>query len=65
MNTITKMVGLAQSNHGKIPEPKIVVRFPKGTSHREVTATLHRLAADVELATPPSAPWQFSNTVVG
>lgn len=33
-------------------ESQIEIRLPKGTSHRLVSAALHKLVADVELATP-------------
>lgn len=33
------------------PEPQIELRLPTGTSHRFVSAALHKLAAEVELAT--------------
>jgi hypothetical protein len=39
------------------PEPQIALRFPKGTSYRVVKAALHRLAAEIELATPASERW--------
>ena len=39
------------------PEPQIALRFPKGTSYRVVKAALHKLAADVELATPERERW--------
>ena len=39
------------------PEPQIALRFPKGTSYRVVKAALHKLAADVELATPANERW--------
>ncbi len=38
-------------------EPQIEIRLPKGTSHRLVSAALHKLAADVELATPERERW--------
>lgn len=39
------------------PEPEIALRFPEGTSYRVVKAALHKLAADVELATPANERW--------
>jgi hypothetical protein len=39
------------------PEPQIALRFPKGTSYRVVKAALHKLAAEIELATPPNEGW--------
>lgn len=47
----TKTVSQGESRYGS-PEPQIALRFPKGTSYRVVKAALHKLAADVELATP-------------
>lgn len=41
----------------RTPEPQIAVRFPKGTSYRVVKAALHKLAAEIELATPASERW--------
>jgi hypothetical protein len=38
-------------------EPQIALRFPKGTSYRVVKATLHKLAAEIELATPAGERW--------
>ncbi|HEY8429117.1 MAG TPA: hypothetical protein VIL20_12110, partial [Sandaracinaceae bacterium] len=52
----TTMVSQSQSRYGS-PEPQIALRFPKGTSYRVVKAALHKLAADVELATPASERW--------
>lgn len=49
-------VTLAQSRYG-FPEPRIEVRFARGTSFRRVHAALHRLAAAVELATPEREGW--------
>ena len=36
---------------------QIALRFPKGTSYRVVKAAFHKLAADVELATPANERW--------
>jgi len=52
----TTMGSQSQSRYGS-PEPQIALRFPKGTSYRVVKAALHKLAADVELATPASERW--------
>lgn len=38
-------------------EPQIEIRLPKGTSHRLVSAALHKFAAEVELATPERERW--------
>ena len=40
-----------------MPQPQIEIRLPKGTHHRTLNAALHRLAADVELATPAAERW--------
>ena len=45
----TKTVSQGESRYGTA-EPQIEIRLPKGTSHRLVSAALHKLAADVELA---------------
>ena len=45
----TTTVSQGESRYGT-PEPQIALRFPKGTSYRVVKAALHKLAADVELA---------------
>ena len=47
----TKTVSQGESRYGT-PEPQIALRFPKGTSYRVVKAALHKLAAEIELATP-------------
>jgi hypothetical protein len=39
------------------PEPQIEIRFPKGAHHRQVSAAIHKLAAEVELATPEHERW--------
>ena len=54
-NTLaTKTVSQGESRYGT-PEPQIALRFPKGTSYRVVKAALHKLAAEIELATPAEA----------
>ena len=45
-----------ESRYGT-PEPQIALRFPKGTSYRIVKVALHKLATDVELATPANESW--------
>jgi len=52
----TKMVSQGESRHGTA-EPQIEIRCPKGTNHRLVNVALHKLAADVELATPERERW--------
>lgn len=47
---MTKTVSQGESRYGT-PEPQIALRFPKGTSYRVVKAALHKLAAEIELAT--------------
>jgi hypothetical protein len=49
-------VTMSHSRYGH-PEPRIEVRFEKGTSFRKVHAALHLLAAAVELATPDGERW--------
>ena len=49
-------VSQGESRYGT-PEPQIALRFPKGTSYRVVKAALHKLAAEMELATPASERW--------
>ncbi len=39
------------------PEPCLEVRLPKGTPARTLRATLHRILAEVEAATPESESW--------
>jgi hypothetical protein len=48
---MTKTVSQGESRYGT-PEPQLALRFPKGTSYRVVKDTLHKLAAEIELATP-------------
>ena len=56
-NTLaTKTVSQGESRYGT-PEPQIALRFPKGTSYRVVKAALHKLAAEIELATPTNEGW--------
>lgn len=45
-----------EARHGTA-EPQIEIRLPKGTSQRLVSAALHKLAADIELATPERERW--------
>jgi hypothetical protein len=62
MSTTTKntqtatTVSQGESRYGT-PEPQLALRFPKGTSYRVVKAALHKLAAEIELATPASERW--------
>ena len=53
----TMTVGKVASRYGSTPEPQIEVRMPKGTHFRRLHAALHRLAAEVELATPAREAW--------
>ena len=53
---MTMTVSQGESRYGT-PEPQIALRFPKGTSYRVVKAALHKLAAEIELATPASERW--------
>jgi hypothetical protein len=57
----TKTVSQGESRYGTA-EPQIEIRLPKGTSHRLVSAALHQLAADVELATPERERWIVQTT---
>ena len=63
MNTKTTMTANGTMTVGKVasrygtPEPQIQVRMPKGTSFRHLHAALHRLAAEIELATPAREGW--------
>ncbi|WP_226993978.1 hypothetical protein [Myxococcus hansupus] len=50
------MVGERTARYG-IPQPYIEVRFPRDTHQRTLRAALHRLYADVEMATPEGALW--------
>lgn len=52
----TNTVSQGESRYGT-PQPQVALRFPSGTSFRVVKAALHKLAADVELATPASEGW--------
>jgi hypothetical protein len=52
----TKTVSQGESRYGS-PEPQIEIRLPKETSHRFVSAALHKLAAEVELATAERERW--------
>ena len=52
----TKTISQGENRYGT-PEPQIALRFPKGTSYRVVKATLHKLAAEIELATPKGERW--------
>ena len=45
-----------ESQHGT-PEPQIEIRLTKGAHYRLVSAALHKLAADVEMATPVRERW--------
>jgi hypothetical protein len=56
-NTMTTTVSQRQSRCGGYPEPQIELRCAKGTPFRAVGAALHKLAADVELATPERECW--------
>ncbi len=52
----TKTVSQGESR-SRTAEPQIEIRLPRGTIHRLVSAALHKLAADVELATPERERW--------
>ena len=52
----TTTVSQGESRYGS-PEPQVALRFPKGTHYRVVKAALHKLAAEIELATPAGESW--------
>jgi len=52
----TTTVNQGESRYGTAV-PQIEIRLPKRTSHRLVNAAVHKLAADVELATPERERW--------
>ena len=52
----TKTVSQGESRYGT-PEPQIALRFPNGTNYRVAKAALHKLAAEIELATPANERW--------
>lgn len=52
----TKTITLGTSQYGNL-QPQIEVRMPKGTHYRVAKATLLKLAAEVELATPSTERW--------
>jgi hypothetical protein len=60
----TKTVSQGQSQYG-IPQPQIEVQLPKGTSHRALNATIHELAAEIELATPAREGWIVQTEKLG
>ena len=52
----TMTISQRENQYG-IPEPQIEIRLVKCAHHRLVSATLHKLAADVEIATPVRENW--------
>jgi hypothetical protein len=52
----TTTVSQGESRYGN-PEPQIALRFPKGISYRVVKAALHKVASEIELATPANERW--------
>jgi len=59
LNDLAALVtpSLARSRYGS-PEPQIAVRMPeRNAHHRKLSAALHALAAQVELATPAGERW--------
>jgi len=54
--TMTKTVSQGEGRHGT-PEPQIELRFSEGMHYRAVKAALHKLAAEIELATPATERW--------
>lgn len=58
MNTTSQTeIATKTASLSRCAEPQIVVRFPRGTSHRVVKAELHKLAAAAEAATPENESW--------
>ena len=47
---------LGTSRYGN-PEPQVLVHLPRSAHYRAVNAALLRVAADIELATPPEEGW--------
>jgi hypothetical protein len=56
-NPQATMTVIQCENQYGTPEPQIEIRLAKGAHHRLVSATLHKLAADVEMATPVRENW--------
>ncbi|MFI5298632.1 MAG: hypothetical protein ACHREM_11080 [Polyangiales bacterium] len=56
LNGATLTAKMAESRYGN-PEPRIDVRMPKGTHYRKLSAVVHMLAAELELATPTHERW--------
>ena len=56
-NRHTTMKISQRENQYGIPEPQIEIRLANGAHHRLVSAMLHKLAADVEMATPVRENW--------
>lgn len=52
----TMTISQRENQYGT-PEPQIEIRLAKGAHYRLVSATLHKLAADVEMATPVRENW--------
>jgi hypothetical protein len=60
--TITARLG--QSAYGN-RQPEVSVTLPRGTDHRRMKAALYHLAAEVELATPPTESWIVQIEICG
>ena len=52
----TMTISQRENQYGT-PEPQIEICLGKGAHYRLVSATLHKLAADVEMATPVRENW--------
>jgi hypothetical protein len=52
----TMTISQRENQYGT-PEPQIEIRLAMGAHHRLVSATLHKLAANVEQATPVRENW--------
>jgi hypothetical protein len=53
---MTMTVSLAKGEYAT-PRPELEIRLPKGTHFRQQSAVMHRIAAEVELATPAREGW--------
>jgi hypothetical protein len=56
LEATTLNVSLGTSRFG-LPEPQILVRVPRSAPRRQLSVALHRLAADIEAATPDRERW--------
>lgn len=61
---MTSTVSQGRSSY-ETPQPQIEVRFPAGSYHRVVKASLYRLAAEIETATAAREHWNVEIEVFG